>query len=456
MNNKRLTGSERRKVWDEVRELRKELKQRERGLFTDTLHDANVVLSTLHGAAGGVLERAMRRSSPAAEGDAPEKKSRRFDTIVIDEACQAIEASTWGAVLDTFEEGKGARLILAGDDKQLGPVVKSESGLPGKKTKKKGEGKDKGKKASVKKEKEDEAEGAIDLAEKAKESLKVDDAADAAATAAHAPAEDEEQEDNSDHDDNDNAAEGASVITKPRQGRPSRLLPPRSLTQTLFTRLLRTYGLGSSIKSLLTVQYRMNEVIMEFPNKEMYGGKLVAHDSCKDRWVGDGGVAGGWTVEKGEGMDVVEGEGLVGGRVVFYDTAGAESELCNGTRTPGLVSPLTYTIVFLAQCTSHQMMTIPPRPSRVAPSPIPTRSKSFVLTFPSSARRTSSHPLQSPSWRPTRRKSAPSAPLFPPPTGPVWKSAPSTRCKDASRMWSSFRSYVAPRSNEGSKARQIA
>lgn len=61
-------------------------------------------------------------------------------------------------------------------------------------------------------------------------------------------------------------------------------LPPTILSEkakpleyTLFERLLDVYG--ENIKELLRVQYRMNEKIMEFPNKEFYGGLLMAHPS---------------------------------------------------------------------------------------------------------------------------------------------------------------------------------
>lgn len=56
---------------------------------------------------------------------------------------------------------------------------------------------------------------------------------------------------------------------------------------------------------------------MAFPNDAMYNGLLEAHDSCKDGWLGDGRFDG-W---EGEAGDVEEPKG---GRVVFYDTAGAE------------------------------------------------------------------------------------------------------------------------------------
>lgn len=61
-------------------------------------------------------------------------------------------------------------------------------------------------------------------------------------------------------------------------------LPPTILSQTaksleftLFQRLLELYG--GNIKALLRVQYRMNERIMEFSNREFYDGFLMAHPS---------------------------------------------------------------------------------------------------------------------------------------------------------------------------------
>lgn len=391
------------------------MRQRERGLFTQTIEDANVVLSTLHGAAGGVLERAMRKKPVAGAGAAggegetaaanPAKKQRRFDTIVIDEACQAIEASTWGAVLDTFdEENGGARLILAGDDRQLGPVVKSESSLGGRKKKEGGEKKGRKSKKDDKDEKgkqhsDEHPRKSEELAEKADEALKIEESAAKAGEDADGTGDDKESEDGDDSEDDEEdatalsakPAEPSATSSKAiRPQRPSKLHPPRSLSQTLFTRLLRTYGSGPTIKSLLTVQYRMNELIMEFPNKEMYEGQLVAHESCKDRWVGDGGVAGGWKPSADGDEEVVEGEGLVGGRVVFYDTAGAESEW-QRSAVASMSRRADQSLLFPSpQCTNPQAN--PPPLSGQPPNPTPTKSPSSPPTFPSSSTRTVSPP----------------------------------------------------------------
>lgn len=64
-----------------------------------------------------------------------------------------------------------------------------------------------------------------------------------------------------------------------------RQLPPtilseeaKELSETLFERLMNLYGEKSS---LLNVQYRMNELLMEFPNREFYAGKLLAGESVR-------------------------------------------------------------------------------------------------------------------------------------------------------------------------------
>lgn len=314
--NKRLNGSERKKAWEEVRALRGELKSRERGLFTTTLAEANIVLSTLHGASGGVLERSLRGGK--------DKEVKKFDTVIIDEACQALEASSWGAILDKFSDDTGAgRLILAGDDKQLGPVIKSEDGTKqSKKTEKTSKAKKGGNKRGVnsqsgfkataggmKSEGEDSKE--VNLEGKTVGLQLQDDESDE--DAASIGTFDERAD--GDTPEGDAMAEQPTSASK-EQPRPT-LRPPRSLSTTLFTRLISLYGSSPALKSLLTIQYRMNSQIMEYPNQAMYRGQLVAHESCKDGWIGDG-TLGEW---KGEERDRDE---VKGGRVVFYDTAGSE------------------------------------------------------------------------------------------------------------------------------------
>jgi len=66
-----------------------------------------------------------------------------------------------------------------------------------------------------------------------------------------------------------------------------RQLPPtilsmrakRDLELTMFERMIKLYPHAST---MLRVQYRMNEKIMEFPNRRFYGGLLEAHESVRN------------------------------------------------------------------------------------------------------------------------------------------------------------------------------
>ncbi|KAG0041009.1 hypothetical protein BGZ82_003620 [Podila clonocystis] len=94
--------SERRQLYAEVRQLRKDFKAREKLVLRDIIKNANVVLSTLNGCGAKVLW------------------GEKFDVVIIDEATQALEAECWIAM------GKGAKIVLAGDHLQLPPTVVSE------------------------------------------------------------------------------------------------------------------------------------------------------------------------------------------------------------------------------------------------------------------------------------------------------------------------------------------
>ena len=100
---KTRNGRERREIYGEMKELRKEYRQREGRFVGDLLKGSKVVLCTLHGAGGFHL------------------KNERFDVVLIDEASQALEAQCWIPVLSS-----GApKLVLAGDHLQLPPTIKS-------------------------------------------------------------------------------------------------------------------------------------------------------------------------------------------------------------------------------------------------------------------------------------------------------------------------------------------
>ncbi|KAL1673945.1 P-loop containing nucleoside triphosphate hydrolase protein [Schizophyllum commune] len=94
-------GLERRKMWDEVKALRKEYRQREGGVVKSVLSEAQVVLATCHTAGNRQL------------------RSLDFDTVIIDEATQAVEAVCWVPIF------KAKKLILAGDPMQLPPTILS-------------------------------------------------------------------------------------------------------------------------------------------------------------------------------------------------------------------------------------------------------------------------------------------------------------------------------------------
>ncbi|KAK6394008.1 hypothetical protein LTR65_001854 [Meristemomyces frigidus] len=100
---KTRNGRERRAIYGEMKDLRKEYRQRESRVVGDLLRESKVVLSTLHGAGGYHL------------------KNEKFDVVIVDEASQALEAQCWIPVLSS-----GApKLVLAGDHLQLPPTIKS-------------------------------------------------------------------------------------------------------------------------------------------------------------------------------------------------------------------------------------------------------------------------------------------------------------------------------------------
>ena len=98
---KTRSGAERRAIYKDLRELRKEYRERERGCVEDLVRRSRVVLATLHGAGGFHLRR------------------ERFDVVVVDEAGQALEAQCWVPLLSA------TKVVLAGDHLQLPPTVKS-------------------------------------------------------------------------------------------------------------------------------------------------------------------------------------------------------------------------------------------------------------------------------------------------------------------------------------------
>ncbi|KAK2753468.1 hypothetical protein FQN54_007858 [Arachnomyces sp. PD_36] len=222
---KTRNGRERRAIYGELKELRKEFREREAKCVDNLIRESKVVLATLHGAGGHQL------------------KNQQFDVIVIDEASQALEAQCWVPLLSA------SKAVLAGDHLQLPPTIKS----------------------SNQKEETSETKGKSKTAKGAKANGK----------------EEKEKPD-------DGATKSSKQMT---------------LELTLFDRLLSLHG--SSIKKMLTTQYRMHEEIMRFPSDELYESKLIASDAVKARLLKD------LPYEVEDTDDTRE-------PLVFYDTQGGD------------------------------------------------------------------------------------------------------------------------------------
>lgn len=95
---------------ENIKSLRKDLKQREKKALEDIIKNCKVVLSTLTTASpDGPLKDLLKNSD-----------SRLFDVIVIDECSQALEAACWIAL------PLAKKCILAGDHLQLPPTIISD------------------------------------------------------------------------------------------------------------------------------------------------------------------------------------------------------------------------------------------------------------------------------------------------------------------------------------------
>lgn len=103
---KTRTGRERRVIYDDLKQLRKEFRERESKCVDNLVRGSNVAVATLHGAGGHQL------------------KNQKFDVVIIDEASQALEAQCWIPLLSA------EKVVLAGDHLQLPPTVKSTNLKP--------------------------------------------------------------------------------------------------------------------------------------------------------------------------------------------------------------------------------------------------------------------------------------------------------------------------------------
>lgn len=208
-------GAERKKMWEEVKALRKEYRQREGGVVKSVLGESQIVLATCHSSGGRQL------------------RYHDFDVVIIDEATQALEAVCWIPIF------KAKKLILAGDPMQLPPTILSIGN--NKKAKAKA-----GKSASIATNKSSGLKKEVTVKTEHEEPVE-----DGASSGTDENKSEEEQE-----------IEGEEAPTpeplpsklKTLTTRRIELMPPRTLETTLFDRLEKMYG--PSIKRMLKVQYR--------------------------------------------------------------------------------------------------------------------------------------------------------------------------------------------------------
>jgi len=93
---------QRKSLFEEARNILKEAGNTEQYILNDLLSKAQVVTATLVGANHYTI------------------RERKFETVVVDEAGQALEPACWIPAL------KAKKLVMAGDHHQLAPTVKSE------------------------------------------------------------------------------------------------------------------------------------------------------------------------------------------------------------------------------------------------------------------------------------------------------------------------------------------
>ncbi|KAB5593364.1 DNA polymerase alpha-associated DNA helicase A [Ceratobasidium theobromae] len=266
----RPRGAERKKMWEEVRELRKEYRNREKVVVRSVLSEAKIVLATCHTSGSRQLA------------------NMHFDVVCIDEACQALEAVCWIPIL------KGSKLILAGDPLQLPPTIISLNGS----SQKHSASKPTNPKASKK-----------PISGKPPKSTPKSNVSSSKGPRA---ASEENDLNSSANSDNESVPGSVPLIQPANPRKLPRLVPLKSLEVTLFQRLEHMYG--PSIKRMLTTQYRMHKKIAEFPSETLYGSTLISHESVASHLLRD--LPG---VSADQALAEITSE-----PVVFFDTAGCE------------------------------------------------------------------------------------------------------------------------------------
>ncbi len=140
-------------------------------------------------------------------------------------------------------------------------------------------------------------------------------------------------------------------------------LPPTVIEQraaavlgsTLLERIVAT---KPQAVCLLTEQYRMNHVIMQFSNNAFYGGKVTAHASVEERTVPAGAPLAesmhlidtsgrGWDEESGEGAESLANPGEARCAIEVLSQIAALEEA--STLTVGLISPYRGQVRYCSQ-----------------------------------------------------------------------------------------------------------
>lgn len=117
--NKTISGikklkrfKDRKEAWNDVKQLRKDLRIREKKVVSELILESQVVIATLHGSSNRDLCSMYN------------ERSHLFDTLIIDEVSQAMEPQCWIPVI-SHSKSNMKRLVLAGDNKQLPPTIKT-------------------------------------------------------------------------------------------------------------------------------------------------------------------------------------------------------------------------------------------------------------------------------------------------------------------------------------------
>ncbi|KAF8635577.1 hypothetical protein AX15_000227 [Amanita polypyramis BW_CC] len=289
---KKPRGAERRKMWEDIKALRKEYRQREGGVIRSVLSEAQVVLATCHSSGGRQLQHL------------------EFDVVIIDEATQALEAVCWVPIF------KAKKLILAGDPMQLPPTILSLSnnGKEMKGSKVQGQKHVKKPATSAKKDTKTSASEDVEptvIGEEVIEGNESDNQTSDSGSGDGVLDEVANQISETSLSDND----ALKTIKNPA------LRPPKTLETTLFDRLERMYG--PSIKRMLEIQYRMHKQICTFPSKTLYSSRLKSHESVASHLLADLPTIRALEMS-GLKLDEEESKEVLGTPVVFFDTAGCE------------------------------------------------------------------------------------------------------------------------------------